>query len=213
MSDQTQNPPPEEPGSYPPGQGSYQPGMAPPPPMQPGMAPPPPMQPAPGVGQPADLMSRFLARLIDYVLLIVLNILIVSVIIVGVVMGASAGGMMGTGESAVVSVVSSILSAAIALGYFALMESSRGQTLGKMVMKLETRGPSGGRPTLEEALKRNAFTAIGIIGIIPIVGWILSPILSLVAVIMIAVNISQDTVTRQGWHDRFAGGTMVIRIG
>lgn len=204
MSDATQNPPPEEPSSYPPDQGSYQPGMAP----------PPPMQQAPGVGQPADLMNRFLARLIDYVLLFVVNIFIVSLLIVGAIMGTSGGGYgMGTGDSFLANVVSSILGAAIALGYFAFMESSRGQTVGKMVIKLETRGPTGGRPTLEEALKRNAFTAIGIIGIIPILGWILSPILSLVAVIMIAVTINNNTATRQGWHDQFAGGTSVIKVG
>ncbi|HET6627994.1 MAG TPA: RDD family protein [Nocardioidaceae bacterium] len=202
MSDSTQNPRPEEPGQYPPGQGSYQPGMAP----------PPPMAGAPGVGQPADLMNRFLARLIDYVLLFVVNILVVTVVIVGALMGNS-GSMMGSGSSFGASVVSSLLTAAIALGYFAFMESNRGQTVGKMLMKLETRGPGGGRPTMEEALKRNAFTAIGVIGIIPILGWILSPILMLVAVIAIAVTISNNAATRQGWHDQFAGGTSVVKIG
>ena len=204
MSDATQNPPPppEDQGPTPPGQGSYQPGAAP----------PPPMQPAPGVGQPADLLHRFLARLIDYVLLIVVNVLVVTVLVVGAIMGVSGGGL-GSGTDYLASLVSSVLTAAITLGYFAFMESSRGQTVGKMLLKLETRGPNGGQPTLEEALKRNAFTAIGVIGIIPILGWILSPILSLVAVIMIAVTISNNTATRQGWHDQFAGGTSVIKVG
>jgi len=177
------------------------------------MAPPPPIQPAPGVGQPADLMSRFLARLIDYLLLIVVNIVIVSVVVVGAIMGASADGMMGTGSSFLANVVSSILTAGIALGYFAFMESSQGKTIGKMVMKLETRGPDGGQPTLEQAVKRNAFTAIGVIGIIPILGWVLSPVLSLVAVVMIAVTINNNAATRQGWHDLFAGGTSVVKVG
>lgn len=209
MSDATQNPPPDEPGTYPPGQaagptgqGSYQPGMT-----------PPPMPAAPGVGQPADLLNRFLARLIDYVLLFVVNMIIVSVLVIGAIMDASGGTGFGTGSSFLADVVSSLLIALIALGYFAYMESSRGQTIGKMLLKLETRGPTGGRPTMEQALKRNAFTAIGVIGIIPILGWVLSPILSLVAVIMIAVTISNNTTTRQGWHDQFAGGTSVIKIG
>lgn len=202
MSDSTQQPPSEDPGSYQADQGgSYQPGMS-----------PPPMQPAPGVGQPADLMTRFLARLIDYVLLAVFQVVVVGVIVVGVFMGADTTGF-GVGASYASTVVSAILGAAIALGYFAFMESSRGQTIGKMALKLETRGAAGGRPTMEEAVKRNAFTAIGIIGIIPILGWVLSPLLSLAAVIMIAVTINNNTATRQGWHDQFAGGTSVIKVG
>ena len=31
--------------------------------------------------------------------------------------------------------------------------------------------------------------------------------------IMIAVGINSDTVDRQGWHDKFAGGTRVLKIG
>lgn len=202
MSDSTQQPPSEEPDSYPPDQGgSYQPGMS-----------PPPMQPAPGVGQPADLMTRFLARLIDYVLLAVFQVVVVGVIVVGVFMGADTTGF-GAGASLASSVVTAILGAAVALGYFAFMESSRGQTIGKMALKLETRGAAGGKPTMEEAVKRNAFTAIGIIGVIPILGWVLSPLLSLAAIITIAVTINNNTATRQGWHDQFAGGTSVIKIG
>ena len=210
MSDSTQNPPPsEEPSQYPPppppGEGSYQP--APPPSAQPMGAPA-------GVGQPADLLNRFLARLIDYVLLAVVNVIFVSIIIAGVIMGSSGGGFgMGTGGSFLANAVTSVLSAAIALGYFAFMESSRGQTVGKMLLKLETRGPDGGRPTMEQAIKRNAFTAIGVIGLIPVLGWLLSPVLSIIAVVMIAVTINNNTVTRKGWHDDFAGGTSVVKIG
>ena len=209
MSDPTQNPPSsDEPGHYSPppssGEGSYQPA-----------APPPqPMGTPTGVGLPADLLNRFLARLIDYVLLAVVNGVLVSVLVVGTIMGSSSGGFgMGVGGSFLVNAVTSVLSAALTLGYFAFMESSRGQTIGKMLLKLETRGPGGGRPTLEQAIKRNAFTAIGVIGLIPILGWILSPVLSVLAVVMIAVTINNNTGTRQGWHDQFAGGTSVIKIG
>lgn len=203
MSDSTQQPPPEEPGSYPPPQGgSYQPGTPP----------PPPMESAPGVGQPADLMTRFLARLIDYVLLAIVQIFVVGVIVVGAIMGSTTTGF-GSDATFAASAVSAVLGAAIYLGYFAFMESSRGKTVGKMALKLETRGAAGGKPTLDEAVKRNAFTAIGVIGIIPVLGWFLSPLLSLAAVIMIAVTINNNTATRQGWHDQFAGGTSVIKVG
>lgn len=184
--------------------------------QQPG-AMPAPMPPATGgMGQPADLGPRFLARLVDFILLGVVNAIIGGVLVAGIMLGSDASvfGPLAAGQapSYLANAVSSLLSAAISLGYFAVMESSRGQTLGKMLLKLETRGPSGSRPTMEEALKRNIFTAIPILGIIPFVGFI-SGLLSLVAVITIAVTINSNTATRRGWHDNFAGGTSVVRIG
>ncbi len=91
-----------------------------------------------------------------------------------------------------------------------LLESSRGQTLGKMLLRIRTVGAGGGNPTTAEALKRNAWTAIGILGVVPMLGWI-GNLLSLAAVIAIMVTISGNTATRQGWHDNFAGGTRVVR--
>lgn len=173
---------------------------------------PPPPQPGPGGVRPGELMDRFLARLIDSVILWFVGFIIGSVIIVGALMGARTG-VVGAGTSWAASAVTSIISTLIYLGYFAFMESSRGQTIGKMVMKLRTEGPSGGNPTLEQAVKRNIFMAIGLLGLIPILGWIASPILSIIAVVMIAVGINNDTVNRQAWHDHFAGGTRVLKIG
>jgi uncharacterized RDD family membrane protein YckC len=92
------------------------------------------------------------------------------------------------------------------------MEFSRGQTLGKMLVRLQTQGPGGGRPTLGQALKRNAFTAIPVLGVIPYFG-VISGLLNLLAVITIAVTISRNRTTRRGWHDDFAGGTTVVRLG
>ena len=178
---------------------------------------PPPVQgPTGGIGQPADLGPRFVARLIDFILLAVVNGVLVSFVVVGIVMGSDAGSLtgwgVGNGAFLAANAVSSLLTAAISLAYFTLMESSRGQTVGKMVLKLETRGPGGGHPTVEQAFKRNAFVAIGVIGVIPFLGFI-SGLLSLAAVIMIAVTISNDAVARHGWHDDFAGGTTVVRVG
>lgn len=245
MSDPTQNPRPDESGDQPPsygeqgaappppppeGQGSYgtqppppggyqQPGSAPPPPggwQYPGAMPPPPAGQTGGIGQPADLLPRFVARLLDFILLSFVEFVLVSILVVGLVMGQSVGNANGlnldAGATWAASAVSSILSAALALGYFSLMEAKRGQTLGKTVMRLETRGPAGGHPTMEQAVKRNAWTAIGVIGIVPALGW-LSGVLSLVAVVSIAVTVYNNRVNRHGWHDDFAGGTTVVRIG
>lgn len=172
----------------------------------------PPPQPMPGEPRPAELMDRFLARLIDSVLLWVVGFIIASVLIVGALMGTKSGAL-GAGTSWAASAVTSIVTTLLYLGYFAFMESSRGQTVGKMVMKLKTVGPNGANPSLEQAVKRNIFMAIGLLGLIPILGWIASPILSIVAVVMIAVGINNDTVNRQAWHDHFAGGTRVVKIG
>ncbi len=183
---------------------------------------PPPGTPPPGYGpaptptlpRPGELVDRFLARLIDYVLLAIVNAALVSALIVGTLMGDAAGfGGIGGGATFAASAVSAILSSALALGYFALMESSRGQTVGKMLLKLRTTGPDGQNPSLEQAIRRNLFTALGILGIIPIFGSLLSAMLSLAAIVLIAIGINNDPVNRQGWHDHFAGETRVWKVG
>jgi uncharacterized RDD family membrane protein YckC len=166
-------------------------------------------------GQPAGLLERFLARLIDSVLLAIVNVVVVTFIVVGTVMGTDAGAMAGFGGGDggyAAGAVSSLLTTALALGYFTYLEATRGQTAGKMLMKLHTRGPDGKNPTMEQALKRNAFLAIGVLGVIPFLGTV-AGLLSLAAVIAIAVTISNNTETRQGWHDNFAGGTRVVKLG
>lgn len=163
------------------------------------------------VGQPAELLDRFLARLIDYVILFVFNMLVIGFLIVSVLMGSD-GGMFGL-AGGLAGAVSAVLFSAVYLGYFAYLESSRGQTVGKMMMKLETRGPGGGRPTMEQALRRNIWVALGVLGVIPLIGSFLGGLAQLAAMIFIAVGISGDTVSRRGWHDSFAGGTQVIKIG
>lgn len=191
--------------------------MPPPPPPgtpPPGMPPPPgfgsfPQQPPVGGARSGELLERFLARLVDGVILAVANVVVVGTIVVGAVLGET-GGTFGFGASYVASAVSSLLGAALYLGYFAFLEGTRGQTVGKMVMKLRVVDERGGPVTMEQAVRRNAWAAIGVLGVVPVLG-LLAPLASLAAVIMIAVTINQDTVARRGWHDRFAGGTRVVK--
>jgi uncharacterized RDD family membrane protein YckC len=168
------------------------------------------------IGQPADLGPRFLARLLDFILLGVVGGIIGSTIVAGMVMGADASVFstygIGRSVSYAANAVTSVISALIALAYFSLLEAYRGQTLGKMLLKLQTQGPGGGHPTMGEALRRNAFTAIPVLGIIPVLG-AFSGLLSLIALITIAITIRRDTTTHRGWHDDFAGGTTVVRTG
>ena len=220
MTGTTPNPPPDDQDGPPPPPGppgSYGTSQPPPGDWRPGTpSAPPPYAASGGVGQPADVMPRFLARLVDYVLLAVVNGILISMVVAGIMLGGDTSALspwrVGSGAEYAASAVSTLLTTAITLGYFALMESSRGQTIGKMLLKLETRGPGGGRPTLEQAIRRNLFTAIGVLAVIPYLGFVASAA-SLVAVIMIAVTISNHPADRHGWHDDFAGGTTVYKIG
>ncbi len=161
-------------------------------------------QPMDDVGESADLMPRFLARLIDSIILsFVMFGLIIPIIFVAIL--GTSGGFNPFGGFGLGSIMISLVAAAIYIGYFAFMESSRGQTLGKMVMKLKTLGPDGQNPSMEVAAKRNAFYALSII---PIIGGLAQ----LAAVLYIAYTINQSS-THQGWHDEFAGGTKVVKIG
>ncbi len=109
------------------------------------------------------------------------------------------------------NVVDAIILTALYIGYLAFMESNSGKTLGKMIMKIEVRGPNGGPPTMEQAVKRNAYFGAALLGAIPFVGWILQFIAMVGVIIYIIVSINNNDQTRQGWHDEFAGGTWVLK--
>ncbi len=114
-------------------------------------------------------------------------------------MGSAFGGFSPGGF------VGGAIWAAVTVAYFAMMESSRGQAVGKMMMKLKTLGPDGENPSLEMAVKRNIWYALSIVPVLGVLA-------QLAATIYIAVTISQS-VTNTGWHDTFAGGTRVVKIG
>ena len=185
------------------------------------MPPPPPPPPPPAYGdyvqqqplqtgpRPGGLGARFVARLVDGVLVAIVQGLVVSLLVVRTFMDSGAGFYGADNYAA--SAVYGVLSALIYVGYFAYMESSRGQTIGTMVMNLHTQGPDGTHPTMEQAVRRNLWGGASILSIVPVIGGPIGGLLELVAVIVIAVTINGDPVSRQGWHDRFAGGTRVIR--
>ncbi|MCC5947565.1 MAG: RDD family protein [Nitriliruptoraceae bacterium] len=199
MSDQ--NPPPnQQPGQQPPPPAQQQP--PPPAQQQPPMAPQAP-QPA-GGGQYGDLANRFFAKLIDWILLGIVYAVVVIPLTIALAFGSAAGASPFGGFS-IGSLLISVIYYAVVVGYFALLESNRGQTLGKMLLKLKVVGPDGNNPTMEQALKRNAYI---LIAIVPILGGLAY----LAAVIYIAVTINNNA-QRNGFHDDFAGGTRVIKVG
>jgi uncharacterized RDD family membrane protein YckC len=147
-----------------------------------------------GPGQPGNLLDRFLARLIDGII-----VGIVYWIVYVILMGAIDSYFLGLFFSGIVAAV-------LYIGYFAYLESERGQTFGKQIMKLKTFGPDGqSNPTMNEAVKRNIWYAFDIV---PILGGLAM----LASVIVIAVGINSDP-QRQHWFDKFAGGTRVLKIG
>ncbi len=151
--------------------------------------------------RPGELLDRFVARFIDGVIIGIAYGIVAAIINAILNYGLVAG------------MINAVIGAVIYLGYFGFMESTNGRTIGKQVMKLRVLGPNGGNPTMEQAVRRNIWMGFGILGIVPILGTIIGGIASLVAVIMIAVGISNDTVNRQAWHDKFAGGTRVVKEG
>ena len=186
----------------------------PPPPSQGGYgAPPPPL----GQPRPGELMDRFLARLIDGVLLGIVYVILFSIFVAILVSDQTYNFESGDyegGSRFLFGVVFGLVAGALSLGYYAFMESSRGATIGKQVMKLKVVGPDGvSNPTLEQAAKRNIFTAAPLGYVVPFVGPAIAGLAALVGEILIAVGINNDPVRRQAWHDSFAGGTQVLKVG
>ncbi|AEV85440.1 hypothetical protein ACPL_4549 [Actinoplanes sp. SE50/110] len=109
--------------------------------------------------------------------------------------------------------LSAVVDAVLFLGYFAYMESSQGQTIGKQVMKLRVYGPDrASNPTLEQAIRRNIYAGLAILNIVPILGPVISVLAAIAAAVLTAVGINSDP-QRQHWFDKFAGGTQVIKVG
>ena len=156
----------------------------------------PPAYGGPPAGQPGTLGIRFLARLLD-----------------GIVVGFLASiltSLFGFGSDTVLGVPSYTLTAGLFSGvlmfaYFVGFETWKGWTPAKKLLGLEVRGVGGApKPDLRQAAVRNLFT---LLALIPCLGWILAP----VAYIVIAVTINSSP-TKQGKHDELAGGTQVVKV-
>jgi uncharacterized RDD family membrane protein YckC len=133
---------------------------------------------------PADLTPRLIARGID--------VAVVTAITVG--LGRAVG--FGFDWLAIATV--------IIVGYFVVLDAAAGATPGKLALGLRVVGPDGERPTLRQALRREAFMALGSI-----------PFIGVPVAVFVWVRISREIARdplRQGGHDRFAGGTRVIQV-
>ncbi|GAC1654400.1 MAG: RDD family protein [Mycobacterium sp.] len=159
--------------------GDYQP--------QPGPYGEPGAYPPPGVQEPGGLGVRFVARLIDGILVNVVAFLLAITV-------SSMTNYWVTG----------LFSGLLMFFYFLAFETTQGWTPGKKLLGLSVHGPGGAaKPTAQQSAIRNVWT---LLNIVPFVGGLLT----LIAVIVIAVTINSSP-TKQGKHDELAGGTQVIK--
>ena len=140
---------------------------------------------------PGTLGWRFLARLIDGVL--------VGVVVVPLI-------LLTQNISAAIVWLPGLFAGLLTFVYFVGFEVYKGWTPGKRLLGMHVRGAAGAaKPTVRQSAIRNAFT---LLAVIPLIGqW-----LALVAGLVIAVTIYSST-TKQGQHDTFAGGTQVVKNG
>lgn len=125
--------------------------------------------------QPGTLGLRFLARLIDYVL----------VGIVAVPLAALAEKNIAT-----TGLFPGLLLGLLAFVFFVAFEVSRGWTPGKRLLGLRVHGPAdAAKPTVHQAAIRNSFT---LLAIVPVIG----EVLVLVAGIVIAATIQSSPTSR-----------------
>ncbi len=133
---------------------------------------------------PAEIPVRLAARAIDVMVLVAISGLL--------------GWRIGFGFDWLT------MTAIVVMAYFALSDTFWGATLGKLAVGLRVIGPDENRPTLKQAVIREAFT---VLGAIPFIG----PVLALAAWIWIFLSIRSNPL-RQGKHDMLAGGTRVVRL-
>ena len=141
----------------------------------------------PSHGEPAGLLIRFFARLID-----------------GFIVGIVGFFLAFATDSLSNILVTGLFTGLLTFVYFLAFEVTQGWTPGKKLLGLSVRGPGGApKPDAKQSAIRNAFT---LLAIVPFVGGLLG----VIAIIVIAVTIS-GSPTKQGKHDELAGGTQVVK--
>jgi len=145
-------------------------------------------RPSPHGQQPGGLGLRFLARLIDGILVNIVAFMLSLFLL----------------ERDYWFLATGLFSGVLMFGYFVLFEVTQGSTPGKKVLGLSVRGPGNSpKPDAKQSAIRNAFT---LLAVVPYIG----SLLAFIAYIVIAATISSSP-TKQGKHDELAGGTQVVK--
>lgn len=131
-------------------------------------------------GAPAELGSRFLARLVDG---LVIGMLAVPLIALGVLPADGNGGALVLGTA----------------GYlYAASFDAAGGTLGKRLLRLSVVAPDGARPGLGAGATRNLWLLTSLFP------GLVGQSVALGVSVVVAVSIAKHPV-ELGWHDRVAG--------
>ena len=169
----------------------------------------------------ADVLPRFVAWLIDVLLLGIIGS------VISVFTSSMSGGSLDLatlvtnstnplqgdayGRFVLISFVAALLTTVIDLGYFVLLWTSGGRaTVGMRLLKLQVGNAVDGR-TLTGALAFRRWLAmgswVGMFAVLPLVGALAS--LALLAWQLVLLISTASSPTRQGLHDRAAGSAIV----
>jgi uncharacterized RDD family membrane protein YckC len=157
----------------------------------------------------ADTPSRFVAYLVDSILLGIVASVITSV--AGVQQTA---GQFGQAVDARSSIVVAVVSTAVSAAYFILFWSGgRRATLGQMLFKIQVGNAFDGNPlTMNQAVKRwiGLGSFLSLLAVVPAFG--LAALIQLVwSVVLLVTTVSSPT--KQGLHDKFANSAVVRPAG
>ena len=160
----------------------------------PGPNPPPPQRP----GATADVGIRLAARVIDWLIVAIpMNIIYTALFWVAPWFIALAWDSCCPSPRSPTSCTS--------------RRSKKAPPLPRSCSSSKWLAPQGGIPTIDESAKRNSWMLVGVLAWLPV--FFLPLFLGFIWIglaVSIAVTINSDP-RNQGWHDKFAGGTSVVR--
>ena len=167
-----------------------------------------------GTGQSVELAgrgSRLGAKLIDWVILIVVTIILGAILLADDLIGSLADSLVGQEPSLGAGYYLSLLFLILVVAaYDVVLVATRGQTLGKMATRIKViRADNGELPGWDKSAMRWLVP-----GIPYVASWFigvngLSEILGLLS-LLVYVSLTWDKIL-QGWHDKVAG-TLVIKV-
>lgn len=174
-------------------------------------------KPAPPGYRYAGPWIRLLAVTIDGVLLFavvyVLFIVLAGLLLMSFPQAAESLGQDLDSSTGPAGPVAYVVLSALMLAWLGGWQAGAGATPGMFALKLRVRGPGGeDKPSLRAAVIRNAPMVLAGFGELTgseIVDLVLG-LVGLAVYAAIGITISEST-TRQGFHDRLAGGTCVVR--
>jgi uncharacterized RDD family membrane protein YckC len=154
--------------------------------------------PPTGGQEPGSLGLRLGARIIDGI------IVFVVAVIIGILLSMVSDYRS---NAFLFAFINGIIAGVLTFVYFVGFETSQGATPGKKLLGLSVRGPDGAsKPTVQQSAVRNVWTLFNVVP-----PQFVGGVLYLAAVIWIAVTIN-GSPTKQGIHDKLAGGTQVVKV-